>query len=196
MRALAKLATVVIAGLMLAASNGGAARAAGDEIGMGKPDAPVKMVEYASASCPHCAQFNNEVFPAFKKKYIDTGVVYYELREILTAPVNFAAAANTQDAVTRQRIPIFVCPSEVNDRMKPATSTTAPGAINRYPCTYGANVGTWKTWDPNTGQGGDGALPYTAVPNGGKFVVFMQKDQSAYACEMQSLTSSRCGTLN
>jgi len=35
-----------------------------------------------------------------------------------------------------------------------------------------------------------------AVPNGSKFVVFMQKDQSAYACEMQSLTASRCGTLN
>jgi hypothetical protein len=35
-----------------------------------------------------------------------------------------------------------------------------------------------------------------AVSNGGKFVVFMQKDQSAYACEMQSLTASRCGTLN
>jgi len=35
-----------------------------------------------------------------------------------------------------------------------------------------------------------------AISNGGKFVVFMQKDQSAYACEMQSLTASRCGTLN
>ncbi len=35
-----------------------------------------------------------------------------------------------------------------------------------------------------------------AVPNGKKFVVFLQKDQSAYACEMQSLTASQCGTLN
>ncbi|KAF5882826.1 hypothetical protein [Rhizobium sp. PEPV16] len=35
-----------------------------------------------------------------------------------------------------------------------------------------------------------------AISNGSKFVVFMQKDQSAYACEMQSLTASRCGTLN
>jgi hypothetical protein len=36
-----------------------------------------------------------------------------------------------------------------------------------------------------------------AVPNGGKFfVVFLQKDQSAYACEMKSLTSSQCGALN
>ena len=36
----------------------------------------------------------------------------------------------------------------------------------------------------------------TAVPNGGKFIVFMQKDQSAYACEFQSLTGARCGSIN
>jgi hypothetical protein len=35
-----------------------------------------------------------------------------------------------------------------------------------------------------------------AVPNGGKFVVFLQKNQSAYACEMKSLTASQCGTIN
>ena len=94
MRALlAKLAAVLATGLVFAACNAGAAMAAGEEIGMGRPDAPVKMVEYASASCPHCARFNNEVFPEFKKKYIDTGVVYYEMREVLTDPVNFAAVA-------------------------------------------------------------------------------------------------------
>lgn len=93
MRPLVRLAAVFIAGLVLAAAHGGGARAAGDEIGMGRPDAPVKMVEYASASCPHCARFNNDVFPQFKKKYIDTGIVYYEMREVVTEPVNFAAAA-------------------------------------------------------------------------------------------------------
>ncbi|WP_337270812.1 hypothetical protein [Oryzifoliimicrobium ureilyticus] len=35
-----------------------------------------------------------------------------------------------------------------------------------------------------------------AIPNGSKFVIFLQKDRSAYACEMQSLTASRCGTIN
>ena len=35
-----------------------------------------------------------------------------------------------------------------------------------------------------------------AVPNGSKIIVFMQKDQSAYACEFVSLTNSRCGTIN
>jgi prepilin-type N-terminal cleavage/methylation domain-containing protein len=81
--------------------------------------------------------------------------------------VDFTLAANVQDAVTRQRIPIFVCPSEVNDVMKAATSTTGPGAINRWPSSYAASVGTWMAWNPLTGQGGDGAITYTSQPNGG-----------------------------
>ncbi len=35
-----------------------------------------------------------------------------------------------------------------------------------------------------------------AVPNGGKFVIFMQKDQSAYACEFVSVTNTKCGAIN
>ncbi len=35
-----------------------------------------------------------------------------------------------------------------------------------------------------------------AVPNGKRYIVFLQKDQSAYACEFVSLTSSRCGSIN
>jgi protein-disulfide isomerase len=50
---------------------------------LGSPSAPVEMVEYASVACPHCAKFNNEVFPAFKAKYIDTGKVHYRFREFL-----------------------------------------------------------------------------------------------------------------
>ena len=84
--------------------------------------------------------------------------------------VDFTLAANVQDAVTRQRIATFICPSETQDVMKAATSTTGPGAINRYPSCYAANVGTWLVWDPNTGQGGDGAITYTSVINGGNKV--------------------------
>jgi protein-disulfide isomerase len=50
------------------------------------------VVEYASLSCPHCARFNAEVFPAFKAKYVDTGQVRYTLREMLTPPAELAAA--------------------------------------------------------------------------------------------------------
>ena len=63
-----------------------------DDMVMGNPKAKVTVVEYASAACPHCARFNNDVFPAFKKKYVDSGKVRYVYREYLTDPVPVAAA--------------------------------------------------------------------------------------------------------
>ena len=63
-----------------------------DDMHMGDAAAKIKVVEYASASCSHCARFNNEVFPEFKKKYIDTGKVYYTRKEFLTPPNELAAA--------------------------------------------------------------------------------------------------------
>ncbi len=62
-------------------------------VAFGNPSATVKVVEYASASCSHCARFDAEVFPGFKAKYIDTGLVRYEFREFLTSPEQYAAAA-------------------------------------------------------------------------------------------------------
>jgi protein-disulfide isomerase len=51
------------------------------DIAMGKDDAPVTIIEYASMTCPHCAHFSNDVFPQLKKKYIDTGKVRFIMRE-------------------------------------------------------------------------------------------------------------------
>jgi protein-disulfide isomerase len=66
--------------------------AASTDMSLGSPKAKVQVVEYASLSCPHCARFNNDVFPAFKAKYVDTGQVRYTLREMLTPPAQIAAA--------------------------------------------------------------------------------------------------------
>jgi protein-disulfide isomerase len=63
-----------------------------EDMTMGNPKAKVTVIEYGSASCPHCAAFSNEVFPEFKKKYVDTGKVRYVFREFLTPPQDFAAA--------------------------------------------------------------------------------------------------------
>ncbi|WP_163434617.1 thioredoxin domain-containing protein, partial [Escherichia coli] len=49
-------------------------------------------VEYASLSCPHCARFNQDVFPAFKKAYVDTGKALYVYREFITSPPEIAGA--------------------------------------------------------------------------------------------------------
>src|SRR5947209_4959228 len=83
------------AGLALAAGQAAAgvpAEAVNGDMSLGNPKAAVRVVEYASASCPHCAHFNETVFPAFRKKYIDTGRVQYTLKEFLTPPAEVAAA--------------------------------------------------------------------------------------------------------
>jgi protein-disulfide isomerase len=49
---------------------------------LGSPDAPVKIVEYASFTCPHCATFHATVFKDLKRDYIDTGKVHFTLREV------------------------------------------------------------------------------------------------------------------
>ena len=66
--------------------------ASSEDMALGDPNAKVLVAEYASASCPHCADFNNETFHAFKTKYVDTGKVHYVFHEFLTPPVQFAAA--------------------------------------------------------------------------------------------------------
>ena len=56
----------------------------------GKADAPVTIVEYASMTCPHCANFHKTTYPALKTKYIDTGKVRFIFREF---PLDALAAA-------------------------------------------------------------------------------------------------------
>ncbi len=62
------------------------------ELVLGKADAPITVVEYASMTCSHCANFHNKVFEALKEKYVDTGKVRFIMREF---PLdNLAAAAS------------------------------------------------------------------------------------------------------
>jgi protein-disulfide isomerase len=61
------------------------------ELVLGKSDAPITVVEYASMTCGHCANFHNKVFSTLKEKYVDTGKVRFIMREF---PLdNLAAAA-------------------------------------------------------------------------------------------------------
>lgn len=50
------------------------------EMTLGRPDAPVTIVQYASMTCPYCRKFHAESFPTLKREYIDTGKVRYILR--------------------------------------------------------------------------------------------------------------------
>ncbi len=49
---------------------------------LGAEDAPVTLIEYASYTCGHCANWEKEIFPRLKLEYIDTGKVKFIHREV------------------------------------------------------------------------------------------------------------------
>ena len=57
---------------------------------LGKADAPVTLIEYASVTCPACAAFNTQIIPDVKAKFIDTGKVKLIYREFPTSPANYS----------------------------------------------------------------------------------------------------------
>ncbi len=74
-----KLWSIMAAFCVLAPILRGAAQGAGapsqtpkDRV-LGKADAPVTIIEYASLTCPHCAAFDRDVLPKIKQNWIDTG---------------------------------------------------------------------------------------------------------------------------
>jgi len=78
----ARAQTVDLSGLMTAGPLG--------EKELGDANAPVTIIEYASMTCGHCANFHATVYPALKEKYIDTGKVRFIFREFPLDPLSTA----------------------------------------------------------------------------------------------------------
>ena len=62
------------------------------DMALGPANAAVTITEYASMTCPHCAAFNENVFPKIKSEYLDTNKVRYVFREF---PLDIKAAAGS-----------------------------------------------------------------------------------------------------
>ena len=101
-----KTTALIVAGsAMLAACGGDAKPTAGqadgrtafekaDDMALGDINAPITVVEYASVTCGHCANWDATVWPDFRKTYVDTGKVRYVFRPFPTAPVELANAGH------------------------------------------------------------------------------------------------------
>ncbi|MGY6552146.1 MAG: thioredoxin domain-containing protein [Erythrobacter sp.] len=59
---------------------------------IGNPDAPLKLVEYASHTCGACAVFAQSGKPPLKADYVSTGVVSFELRNLVRDPIDLTIA--------------------------------------------------------------------------------------------------------
>jgi protein-disulfide isomerase len=62
------------------------------DMALGPASAPVTIVEFSSLTCPHCAAFEQNVFPMLQSKYIDTGKVRFVSREF---PLDIKAASGS-----------------------------------------------------------------------------------------------------
>ena len=62
------------------------------DMALGKDKAPITIIEYSSLTCPHCAAFEENVFPMLRSKYIDTGKVRFDSREFPLEPKAAAAS--------------------------------------------------------------------------------------------------------
>ncbi len=51
------------------------------EFSIGRADAPVTIIKYASLTCPYCRQFHKQEFPKLKRELVDTGKVRFIIRE-------------------------------------------------------------------------------------------------------------------
>jgi protein-disulfide isomerase len=102
MRAAARLAPVGVVALVASAAPAAAASDAAvaaalmqpgplPDIVEGAAGAPATIVEYASMTCSHCAAFHEQVWPALKAKYVDTGKAKFILREFPLDPLATAA---------------------------------------------------------------------------------------------------------
>ncbi len=59
---------------------------------IGDPEAPITIIEYASMSCSHCADFHNDTLEELKIEFIDTGKVRFVFRDF---PFNYPALAGS-----------------------------------------------------------------------------------------------------
>lgn len=123
------LAIASIAALSLAACGSGGAPSSGDALPkvaapagqtwsavvsatqdgfvMGNPDAPLKLIEFASPTCGHCAAFSKESSEALKSQFVDSGRVSLEIRPFMLNPMDLAIASIANCGGTERFFPLL-----------------------------------------------------------------------------------------
>lgn len=73
---------------------------------MGNPDAPIKLVEYGSLSCPHCAKFAQDGFAELTSKFVSSGRVSFEFRSFAIHPQDVPLTVMMRCSTTEAAIPL------------------------------------------------------------------------------------------
>lgn len=82
-------------------------RATQDGFVMGNPDAPLKLIEFASPTCSHCAEFSNASHSELKSQFIDSGRVSLEIRPFMLNPMDLVIASIANCGGTERFFPML-----------------------------------------------------------------------------------------
>ena len=93
---------------------------------IGDVNAPITVIEYASMTCSHCANFHQLTYPELKKKYIDTGKVRLVFREFPLDRIAFAAAALARCAGEKKFFPFVDMLFRTQDKWAKGPGSPAP----------------------------------------------------------------------
>lgn len=74
---------------------------------MGNPDAPIKLIEYGSLSCPHCAKFAQEGYDEIANQFVGSGRVSYEFRSFAIHPQDIPLTVLAQCGADESFFPLI-----------------------------------------------------------------------------------------
>ena len=77
------------------------------EKSLGNPEAPVTIIEYAAATCGHCADFHKTTFKELKSEFIDTGKIHFIMREFPFGDAGLAAFMVARCAPAEKYFPLI-----------------------------------------------------------------------------------------
>ena len=111
------------------------------------------------------APLNNsiELYPGHFYSVLVRILPYVE-QNALYGQVDFKAAGRPGVGLS-QRIGLYICPSDLNDRLNSGPPPQYPNYPVGYPTSYGAVEGDWAFWNYRTKTGGNGAFPQSSYPS-------------------------------
>jgi protein-disulfide isomerase len=113
-----------------------------EDVILGDPNAPVKIVEYGSLACPHCRDFWMQQMPKLKPVYIDTGKANYTFRDLTLGGAAALSDASAAIARCAGKDKYYAAVQAFFDRQYDiAAASATPGGAGPIMAEIGAGVG-------------------------------------------------------
>jgi protein-disulfide isomerase len=102
---------------------------------MGNPDAPIKLVEYGSLTCPHCADFAEKSEAELQGTFVDSGRVSFEFRNFVRDAIDLTAAQLTRCGTPEAFFPlthqVFSNQAQLFERVQAAGNPAFEAALKQ-----------------------------------------------------------------